>query len=503
MKPARAVALALALAACGGPPPNAPLVQVTIPPGATLRAISESLSAHQVLDHPRWFRTLARLERNDRKAQAGIYELRRGERAGTLLRILTEGRGKLVRFTVPEGSTVREVAALAAEAIGLPADSVLAATADTGRLHAVGGEGPSYEGWLHPDTYLVPLTIPPERPGRPHGAADHRAVDPGARGPPRLDAAVATRRADAGVDRGGGGAGGRGAAGHRGGLPEPAPAPHAAAGGSDGPVRDGARHRRAQAAAVHPGLQVSVTLQHLPEAGAPARPDRLPGDREHRRRARRRPACRISTSWPDRTGGTSFPAPTASTSAPSSRCAPAFRRRRRSTEPDSHEERGMPRAYSRAARSTSSAPRMPRTTATPAPPARTTAGTSPASTPPMATHGTPAGARRQTAAEARQADGPTGIRLRARAVERPHAPVVGPQALAPPPPVSPPTPRATNPGGAMRRAIATGRSSGPRCTPAAPVARATSNRSLTKSGTRRTAVSARAATGERPARRRA
>jgi len=155
-------ALALALAACGGPAPDAPLVQITIPPGATLRAISDTLSAHQVLAHPLWFRTLARLERSDRKAQAGIYELRQGERAGTLIRILTEGRGKLVKFTVPEGSTVREVAALAGKELGLPPDSVLAATSDTVRLRGAGAEGPSYEGWLHPDTYLVPLTIVPK-----------------------------------------------------------------------------------------------------------------------------------------------------------------------------------------------------------------------------------------------------------------------------------------------------------------------------------------------------
>ncbi len=161
MKRARIVALALALAACGGPPPNAPLVQITIPPGATFRAISDSLSAHQVLEHPLWFRTLARLRRTDRKAQAGIYELRQGERASTLVRILTEGRGKLVRFTVPEGSTVRDVSALAEKELGLPADSVLAAVGDTARLHAIGAEGPSFEGWLHPETYLVPLTIAP------------------------------------------------------------------------------------------------------------------------------------------------------------------------------------------------------------------------------------------------------------------------------------------------------------------------------------------------------
>ena len=150
------------LAACGGPAPDAPLEQVTIPPGATLRAISESLAVHQVLEHPTWFRILARLKGADRSAQAGIYELRHGETASTLLRILTEGRGKLVRFTAPEGETLRGVAELAEAQLGISADSFLAATRDTARLRAAGAEGPSYEGWLHPDTYLVPLTIVPE-----------------------------------------------------------------------------------------------------------------------------------------------------------------------------------------------------------------------------------------------------------------------------------------------------------------------------------------------------
>lgn len=162
MRRALLAVLATAAIACGGPAPDAPLEQVTIPPGATLRAISESLSAHQVLAHPRWFRLLARVQGRDRSAQAGIYELRHGENAATLLRILTEGRGKLVRFTVPEGETLRTVAALAEGQLGIAADSFLAATRDTARLRAAGADGPSYEGWLHPETYLVPLTIVPE-----------------------------------------------------------------------------------------------------------------------------------------------------------------------------------------------------------------------------------------------------------------------------------------------------------------------------------------------------
>jgi UPF0755 protein len=159
---AAAATLALGVTACGGPAPDAPLEQVTIPPGATLRAISESLAVHQILEHPRWFRFVARVRRSDRSAQAGIYELRHGERATTLLRILTEGRGKLVRFTVPEGQGLRAVAALAEEQLGIPADSFLAVTRDTARLRAAGAEGATYEGWLHPETYLVPLTVVPE-----------------------------------------------------------------------------------------------------------------------------------------------------------------------------------------------------------------------------------------------------------------------------------------------------------------------------------------------------
>lgn len=161
---ARTVLLAalLVTAGCGGPAPDARLEQVSIPRGATLRAVSESLAAHQVIRHPGWFRVLARVRGAERKVQAGIYELRQGERTGTVIRILVEGRGKLVRFTVPEGETLLGVAALADQQLEIAVDSFLAATRDTVRLRAAGAEGPSYEGWLHPETYLVPVEVVPE-----------------------------------------------------------------------------------------------------------------------------------------------------------------------------------------------------------------------------------------------------------------------------------------------------------------------------------------------------
>ncbi len=149
----------LLLAACGGPAPGAPVEQLTIPPGSTLQAVADTLVAHGVIAHPTWFRLLARARRSDRRLQAGIYEFLRGERSWDVIDVLVEGRGKLVRFTLPEGLTVREAAAVAERELAIPADSFLAAALDTALVHGAGLDAPSLEGFLYPETYLVPPTV--------------------------------------------------------------------------------------------------------------------------------------------------------------------------------------------------------------------------------------------------------------------------------------------------------------------------------------------------------
>lgn len=149
----------LLLAACGGPAPGAPVEQLTIPPGSTLQAVADTLVAHGVIAHPTWFRLLARARRSDRRLQAGIYEFLRGERSWDVIDALVAGRGKLVRFTLPEGLTVREAAAVAERELAIPADSFLAAARDTALVHGAGLDAPSLEGFLYPETYLVPPTV--------------------------------------------------------------------------------------------------------------------------------------------------------------------------------------------------------------------------------------------------------------------------------------------------------------------------------------------------------
>ena len=241
---------------------------------------------------------------------------------------------------------------------------------------------------------------------------------------------------------------------------------------------------QAEAPALHQGLPVPVALQHLSASRPAARPGELARPAEHRGVALSRPRCRTSTSWPARTGATSSAGPTTSIcgrSRGSARKSAAAVVERRSRTAGAARLDVLP------------APRIPRH----APPLRVPPGRQhgrrrpPAAPPPIARHGRPAGQRTSRP----KPSAPSAVaRVRLGRGDSPgaDAPVVRLAGRRPPRLRDPTDAPITKPGGAIRRTSATGRSSGPRCTPAAPAASATSGRSFTSTGTRSAATSARA-----------
>jgi UPF0755 protein len=157
----RRLALTIAITACG-PPPDAPKERITIPPGATVAAIADSLEAHGVISSPRWFRLLSRIGGYDRRLQSGPYELVRGQGARSALKALTGGRAMLSRFTVPEGFTLLDVADAAEKSLGIPTEQFLIETRDTALLREFGVPGPSFEGYLKPETYFFAAGVSPD-----------------------------------------------------------------------------------------------------------------------------------------------------------------------------------------------------------------------------------------------------------------------------------------------------------------------------------------------------
>ncbi|HEU4588917.1 MAG TPA: endolytic transglycosylase MltG [Gemmatimonadales bacterium] len=149
-------ALAAGAFACTGAPAGPP-ERVTIPPKATFATVTDSLAAHGIVRYRLWFKLLARIKGVDRSVKAGVYELPRNASTGEVLATLAAGRTASARLTVPEGFTTADIATIAFDRLGIPADSFLAAARDTAELRTLGIDAPSLEGFLRPETYAVPL----------------------------------------------------------------------------------------------------------------------------------------------------------------------------------------------------------------------------------------------------------------------------------------------------------------------------------------------------------
>jgi UPF0755 protein len=148
---------ALSVAACGYSEKPA---RVILPQGVSFSAVTDSLHAHAVIASPRSFKLLARVRGVDRSVHAGVYEFPAGITPWKVLTMLSRGQKAALRFTVPEGLTILDVASLASEKLGVRADSFVAAARDSVAARKILDlPAPSFEGFLRPETYLVPADV--------------------------------------------------------------------------------------------------------------------------------------------------------------------------------------------------------------------------------------------------------------------------------------------------------------------------------------------------------
>lgn len=156
------------LAACRGPAPScegrdAPssCVTVTVPRGASFDAAVDSLASRGVIGSPWLFAVYARVRGLPGDLKSGTYRFPMGAAYGDVVRILRVGRGVEIRFAVPEGLMLAEVAQIAAVQLRIPADSFRAAADDPAVLAVLGvaDVARDAEGYLFPTTYQLPVAI--------------------------------------------------------------------------------------------------------------------------------------------------------------------------------------------------------------------------------------------------------------------------------------------------------------------------------------------------------
>lgn len=135
--------------------------RVKVAPGSALPQIARQLEQAGVVGDARRFARLASWREAAQKIKAGEYEFTRAATPGEILDRLVAGDVIKIRITVPEGFTLKEIAArMAAAGIGTTEQFVKAAT-DLARLSKLGVPGKNLEGYLFPETYTVTTTTTP------------------------------------------------------------------------------------------------------------------------------------------------------------------------------------------------------------------------------------------------------------------------------------------------------------------------------------------------------
>ncbi len=139
--------------------PDAEEQIVTIAAGSSLRQIADGLADHGLIRHRTMFVAYVKWWQPGPHLQAGEYALRASMSPTQIADILRQGKVRHYSLTIPEGLTVREVAAIVAEQQFGDAETIQALMSDQAFIASLNLETPSLEGYLFPDTYHLPRSI--------------------------------------------------------------------------------------------------------------------------------------------------------------------------------------------------------------------------------------------------------------------------------------------------------------------------------------------------------
>ena len=133
-------------------------VQVKIREGISTAEIADRLAEKGVIDSPLKFRILARIYGYDNKLRPGAYSFTVGMSDDEVFAKLLTGEKRLIKFTVPEGFGVKEIAARLANLDLVDKDEFLKAAANFAPYDYMRKRRDVFfatEGFLFPETYSV------------------------------------------------------------------------------------------------------------------------------------------------------------------------------------------------------------------------------------------------------------------------------------------------------------------------------------------------------------
>jgi UPF0755 protein len=140
--------------------PDRPAVaEIRVEQGDSLATVVRKLRAQKLIANERLFLLWARLKGVETKIHAGLYRFEASAPAREILERLATGKGMFYKVTIPEGLTIKEIAALLAKMQMVDHEKFLAEASAPELLNSLGLPKEGLEGYLFPSTYyFMPAT---------------------------------------------------------------------------------------------------------------------------------------------------------------------------------------------------------------------------------------------------------------------------------------------------------------------------------------------------------
>jgi peptidoglycan lytic transglycosylase G len=136
--------------------------EIEIPKGTSFRQAADILLKENLIRDRNVFLILGRITGADRKIRAGYYQIWAGMSPLDIFRVLRNGQIIEYEIRVIEGDSLNEISDAFAKAGIITKEAFMKLSRDPGFLSAYGIDAPSIEGYVFPDTYLIPKGMPAE-----------------------------------------------------------------------------------------------------------------------------------------------------------------------------------------------------------------------------------------------------------------------------------------------------------------------------------------------------
>jgi UPF0755 protein len=132
-------------------------------PKESFASLVQKLSKEGLISSPLKFKIFARIKGYGKKILAGEYSFYSTMSPEQIMDIMIAGKVVLHRVTIPEGSTIRQIADLLSKADLISQSDFMEAALDPGVAAENCVEAASLEGYLFPDTYQFARLTPPRK----------------------------------------------------------------------------------------------------------------------------------------------------------------------------------------------------------------------------------------------------------------------------------------------------------------------------------------------------